>query len=180
MSNEIKFGIAGAIYSERAYALGKMLDHSSWYGTLTRKITPSDVDMLFDNAGKIMLCELSSAVSSWSEVQIGQRWLYQSFIKDQPHCAVLCRHNVDPSSGRQINTRFDIQSFQVMVWEHEQVLSRVYDGNHYWQRVVELWVNHQDGPAKIRRSVLGYSVGLVRPPKTNVIPISTVKDKNTL
>ena len=50
----------GGIYREAAYALGKMLNHSEWYGKLARGITASDIDFVIDANGRIIFGELSS------------------------------------------------------------------------------------------------------------------------
>src|SRR5687768_15001960 len=101
----------GAIYNEQAYAQGKMLDHSEWK-LLPRKITPSDIDMCFDNRGWLLLCELSSKTPNWSDIPKGQFWLYKSMTAKSRTIAALLKHNV---KDRQIDTLNDIQSFQVML-----------------------------------------------------------------
>ena len=114
----------GSIRLEQAYALGKMLDNSSWWRDepkLPRGSTPSDTDypmipLLFDNDGKILLCELSYDKAEWRELSKGTRWKYESLVHHTHNFAVLCRHNVKAETGRLINTRYDVQSFQVMVW----------------------------------------------------------------
>ena len=105
----------GDIFSTPAYAQGKMLDHSGW--KLPRNITPSDVDMVIDNDGSIIYGELSSWCSHWAGIKEGQRRLYQNAIRDGKHCAVLCRHSVKPEERRQIDTCYDIESFEAMFWE---------------------------------------------------------------
>ncbi len=162
---------AGAIIPElaEAYALGKMLDNSGWNGILVRHITPSDIDLpdiplCFDNNGAVILADLSSSYTQWDAPRtlVGQRRLYNALIRTGPHCAVLCKHNVKPGFGRKIDTLRDIESFHVMVWDFEPVYSRVMDGA-YWQAFVMRWVNERDGPLRLRRTILGVNVGLVKP-----------------
>ena len=162
---------AGELIPElaEAYALGKMLDHSGWNGLLRNHITPSDIDMpgvtfAFDNKGAIIFADLSRSYTSWDKTLIGQRQLYEALAKYGPHCSVLCKHSVAPQTGKKINTLRDIEQFQVMVWDFEPVLSPIYDGA-WWQQFVILWVNNQTGPSKIRRHVLGVSIGLIKPAK---------------
>lgn len=153
-------GIAapGAIIWEEAYAQAKMLDHSGWSGILDRRITPSDVDFAFDNrnaGGAIIYGELSSSCREWAQLQSGQREFYENCIRDRHHCAVLCKHSVRPEHGRKINTFTDIESFQVMVWDHGPVYSHAIVGNQHWQSFVVQWVNRSDGPMRARQRVLG-------------------------
>ena len=180
---EVIFGfseaVSGSIHSEHAYALGKMLDHSGWHGQLVRGITPSDVDMLFDNNGMIIVCELSSWARDWHELKRGQRWVYEAFIKDRPFFAVLCKHSVKPQTGRQINTQSDIECFHVMAWDHGPVYSGIVEGNEAWRRLVRYWCNRSDGPLILRRKLLGADAArmLDRQRHSNVVPISTAERK---
>ena len=131
----------GAIRSEEAYALGKMLDHSDWQRgeKIARLITPSDVDACFDNNGNVIFCEFSSQHDDWSRISLGQRLLYQNCINGTDHLAVLCRHSVKASDGRRINSRTDIQSFQVMLHDRILLYSPVIDGNDKWQKLIQWW-----------------------------------------
>jgi hypothetical protein len=166
----------GDVFSEEAYAQGKMLDHSSWLEgdrILPRDITASDIDtvllgkqlsflpVVFDNNGKAILCELSRGNKEWAWLNRGQIWLYESLIRDRPHCAVLCKHNA-PCSGperRKINTRTDITSFQIMVHDHGGfVVTKVIEGNEAWQDFVFAW--YLDA-IRVRRRIIGFSVGLI-------------------
>lgn len=127
--------LRGAIHTEAAYAQGKMLDNSSW--NLPRKITPSDFDCVFDNGGRLVLAEFSSSCSEWGELKYGQRLAYESAIKGTHNLAALCKHGVPPD--RQINTRNDVDSFQVMFCvAGDLVLSPLFDGNR-WGRFIESW-----------------------------------------
>jgi hypothetical protein len=165
---------AGRVILEQAYAIGKMLDNSGWNGLLRDKITPSDIDhpaipLCFDNNGAVIFADLSINCDDWSRALRGQRRLYESIIRNSPHCAVICRHNVPPEIGRQIDTLRDVDRFQVMVWDDGPVLSPTYDGA-YWQGFVTTWVNEPNGPQRIRRAFLGLSVGLVKPKPRTVPP----------
>jgi hypothetical protein len=147
-------GQRGWIFAEDAYAQGKMLNHGGWNGVLPRRITPSDVDMVFDNAGKIIFIELSSSCSCWQEITPGQRLLYENAIKGGAHCACLCKHSVPVSM--QIDTRYDIDSFQIMVWDYGLVYSKIQPGA-YWQQFVSNWFGKVNGPLFMRRKILGAS-----------------------
>lgn len=163
-------GQAGRILIEAAYAAGKMLDCSGWNGLLRSNITPSDVDLCFDNNGAVLFADFSIACDSWTQIKStlrGQRWLYESLIKSGPHCAVICKHSVQ--AERLIDTLKDVERFQVMVWDFEPVLSPVYSGR-VWQSFVCQWVNSPHGPLQLRRRVLGASAGLVKSAAAVVIP----------
>ena len=144
----------GAIRSEEAYALGKMLDHSAWAGVLPRNVTPSDVDMCFDNAGRVIFGELSSEHCEWRKISVGQRRLYQGLIDgSDKHCAVVCRHCVSPSDHKKIDTRNDIVAFQIMVYDDAAFAlfeTDVY-GSDEWQRFVLRWF---DDPHQLRQRLL--------------------------
>jgi hypothetical protein len=146
----------GAIHSKNAYALGKMLDHSSW--RLPRGITPSDNDLYFDDRGKIIYVELSREHDKWSEISQGQREGYQGMItNDGIYCAVLAKHDVDPSLCREINTCTDVERFQVMVWDRTRWgsgyrYSKVFVSNEKWQEFVYRWY---DGPQALLCRIFG-------------------------
>ena len=162
----------GSIIWEEAYALGKMLEHSSWQKgePLPRRVTASDIDVtfipisggfVFDNKGKIIYAELTRAFANWNNVSRGQRWLYESCIRDGLHCAVICKHSVTPESQRAIDTRHDIEAFQVMLYDSgEFVLTQPYAGNENWQRLVQQWFID---PCRLRRFLLGRFIGMRLP-----------------
>jgi hypothetical protein len=132
----------GDIFSAEAYAQGKMLDHSGWYGKLPRGSRPSDIDFAsatveFDNNGAILLAELSRMSSRWNEISRGQKWLYESSIKFSPHCAVLCHHSAP--LDRKIDTYNDVIDFQPMVWDYDFIVGPVFVGNDKWHLFVERW-----------------------------------------
>jgi len=125
----------GEIHSQEAYALGKMVDSSSW--SLPRGITPSDIDLVFDNAGDMLACELSRKTFLWSELPVGQRLVYERFVLNgcARHIAAVCKHNVAPEFGRKIDSRNDVVQFQLMVYmEGNLVMSNVRDD---WPEFVE-------------------------------------------
>lgn len=102
----------GQIYNQERYLRGKLLDHSGWYGKLPRRITPSDIDFVFDNGKCQMLCELSSRRACWAALSAGQRRLYENLVKSGFGTieAVCCWHADVPT----INTFDDVIAFQVM------------------------------------------------------------------
>jgi hypothetical protein len=164
---------AGDIYCEEAYALGKMLNHSAWQKgeqKLPRGITGSDIDAgyehslgafgsvpLFDNRGMILFLEFSRHEEKWENIKKGQRWVYEALIRQGPHCAILCRHNVAPESGRKICTRHDVVSFQAMLNDHGVVISALNESNADWQKFVFEWFKN---PLRVRRWLLGREAGL--------------------
>ena len=146
---------------EPNYLYSKMLDHSEWKGLFRDHIMPSDLDipgvpLCLDNRGAIIFADLSISYRTWIDVDKdihGQRMLYEALIKHGPHCSVICKHSV---SGRIIKTLSDIESFQVMLWDFEPVLSQVYLGSE-WKPFCLKWVNEAGGPLSIRRRILGLS-----------------------
>lgn len=155
----------GSILWEGAYALGKMLDHSSWQKgerPLPRRVTPSDIDLAFnptviDNAGKIIFAELTRHFANWSNVSYGQRRMYESVTQHTPHCAVLCKHSVSPDEHRQIDTRTDVESFQIMLYDCGFVYCAPHFGNESWQGFVHAWFRD---PLHCRRYLLGRHIGM--------------------
>ena len=104
----------GAIICEQAYAQGKMLDNSKWQ--LPRGITPSDIDMVFDDRryGRILFVELSRLHLTWNTVPVGQRKLHAGLVSAGYNKVFSClaKHNVPPQL--QIDTRNHIEHFQIM------------------------------------------------------------------
>jgi hypothetical protein len=176
----------GAIHAEQAYALGKMLDHSSWQKgdrRLPRNITASDLDipgvpMVFDNGGMMIFGELSRTRTAWSSLHFGQRFLYENLLRGTPHCAVLCCHEVDAEQGRKIDSRHDIAAFQIMVVDFGGVATwPLIQSNTRWQDFVFSWMENKQGPLNVRRRILGFSVGMTwrKPSSTNVVPMRGAK-----
>ena len=159
----------GKIFAQQAYALGKMLDHSSWQKgerVLPRKVTGSDIDVpnvtVFDNQGLMIFCEFSRVCCSWNHdsIKVGQRLMYEGLIRHTAHCAVLCKHTVDPDEGRAINTRLDVDSFQVMIWDFHTIKGQICVGNDLWQKFVFDWFSSAWEARKIRRQIaLKYGCG---------------------
>jgi hypothetical protein len=133
----------GSILHSEAYALGKMLDHSSWhYGFgLPRLITPSDIDAAFDNDGHVLFTEFSSVSREWKQLKAGQRRLYENIIRGTHHAAALCKHGVSPNDERPINTRDDIGCFQVMLHDPDIgfVIPPPFDQPGAWERFIFKW-----------------------------------------
>jgi hypothetical protein len=129
-----------------------MLDHSSWQcgdNPLPRSITPSDIDMGFDNGGWVLQCEVSSTASSWRNVPRGQVQYYLSSIKGTHNCAVLCYHTVPLSDSRPIDTRKDIKKFHVLLHVSDGfLLSPIYNG---WEAFVLQWYK---SPAAVREKCI--------------------------
>jgi hypothetical protein len=151
----------GAILSEEAYALGKMLDHAAWQRgdrILPRGITGSDIDFVLDNAGYEIIGELSRSAAEWKQTTFAQKRVYEGLIKwGAPHVAVLCLHNIDPSERRAISPKLDVVSFQPMLCDHRIIVGRVYQGNALWQTFVESWFKD---PIRLRHRLLGSCAGM--------------------
>ena len=94
----------------------QQIEHIGWDGVLPKKITPSDIDVVFDNMrlARVLFCEFSSVVSTWGGKKAGQRYLYQQLLRTNNYkngCA-LCRHDVPVE--RNVNSFNDVVSFHVM------------------------------------------------------------------
>ena len=134
----------GAVYAEQAYAQGKMLDHSEWDGVLPRQITPSDVDMVLDNWGRIVFVEFSRECGSWLELSIGQRKFYQAAVgKAGRHIAALCQHSTPVD--QQVKTRTGVVSVEFMFW-HNGSFRFAKGTNGHWIDMVDRWYVSELGP----------------------------------
>lgn len=147
----------GEIYCAEAYAQGKMINHSAWLNEeprLPRRITPSDIDSMggchamFDNGGKIIHVEFSRGLQKWDQGSRGQLMAYKGLVNFSPHCSALCKHSVD--TDRQICSRHDVKSFQVMVWDFGIVTTPIYQGSE-WERFVFAWFRDA---SHVRRSII--------------------------
>ena len=91
-------------------------DHSGWASVLPRKITPSDIDVVFDNLlnGRQLFCEFTSREALWTEKAHGQRVMYQQVLRTTNYssASVLCFHSVP--SNMPIDSLKDVNSFHVM------------------------------------------------------------------
>jgi hypothetical protein len=143
----------GTILHEQAYAQGKMLDHSGWSGKLPRKITPSDIDFVFDNRGSFLFGELTKDDLGWAGLNTGQQMLYQHLLNGTSWIAVLCHHSVP--SDRQIDTYADIDSFIPMIWANGKMYqAERFVGVERWQKFVISWF---DDPLKIYKWLCEHS-----------------------
>lgn len=110
MTNEQR----GSVRHAERYRQG--YDHSGWASVLPRRITPSDIDVVFDDYlhGRQLFCEFTSRDLVWTDKPPGQRMLYERLLKSgSPASAcVLCSHDVPAES--LINTTQHVTSFHVM------------------------------------------------------------------
>ncbi len=94
----------------------QQIEHNGWCDILPRNITPSDIDVVFDNMmlARMLFCEFSSAVSIWGGKPVGQRYAYQQLLKtnNYQNGCVLCRHDVPV--GQNVNSLRDVVSFHLM------------------------------------------------------------------
>lgn len=133
--------VRGRILNEEAYTRGKMLDHAGWSDILPRLITPSDIDMVIDNAGRILFVEFSSKTCVWGHLARGQRLLYQNVVKagGGKQTAALC--HIKPEAGKQIDTVHDVIRFQVMYLKNGELeISPVMEGDK-WVDAVKAILN---------------------------------------
>lgn len=136
----------GQIYHERNYLRSKLLDHSDWAAMLPRRITPSDIDFVFDDDGRILLSELSSSISTWSGIKAGQRRLYESMVKaGKGDIYAVLAHHADVET---INTTKHIRSFQVMYLDNGHItFTGVRPGNEWVPFVMAFYgLNKKQNP----------------------------------
>lgn len=153
----------GGIQNVEAYARGKMLDHSGWQKEekLPRNVTPSDIDVVFDNNSWMLFCEISSKHAAWDDLKkesMGQFLLYRNLIFQTTNCAVLCKHSVRLDALRPIDTKKDITAFQVMLYSPGcgVVQTRVFKNNGWWQQLVHRW--YEDAKA-LHANLIGQATG---------------------
>lgn len=145
----------GRILCEQAYAQGKMLDSSGWQG-LPRGITPSDIDLTFDNEGRILFTEFARHHTEWSELNKGQQILYRNIVSGSNgmFMAALAKHSVD--AERAIKTSEDVESFQPMflagceAFGKTVYVSKVWAGD-MWKSFVRKWF---EDPGYVYRRLL--------------------------
>jgi hypothetical protein len=144
----------GKIYDLVAYAQGKLVDCSGWadrekYGqdVLPRKITPSDIDVvfnpgtfMFDNAGHVLLAELSTQTNIWSKTSYGQYLSAQSLVKaGQGKIASVLAYHQTPKE-QLIDLRESVESFSLMYFvSPTYACTDVHKGNERWQKFVLAW-----------------------------------------
>lgn len=94
----------------------QQVEHNGWCDILPNKITPSDIDVAFDNMARArhLFCEFSSVASLWSEKKWGQQLLYMQLLRtnNYANASVLCKHHVP--IGQSVKSLNDVDSFQVM------------------------------------------------------------------
>lgn len=127
----------GKIYCEQAYAQAKMLDHSTW--KFNNGYSFSDIDMVLDDNGKILMVEISSKTPLWHHIPVGQRRLAENFVIAGRGDIVCCLAQHNAPRDRQIDSMSDIIAFSWMNLENGEVkMSPVY-GKPYWRSFVSNW-----------------------------------------
>lgn len=138
----------GGVYNEARYRQG--YDHTAWASILPRRITPSDIDVVFDNMmhQRSLFCEFSAECVLWKQKKLGQRLSYQQQVmgSQYKHCAVLCNHEVPPE--RAIRSLDDVLSFHVMKRSGSKVVflpdeNRAY-GGELWRSFVQSFYGQGD------------------------------------
>ena len=134
---------SGEIYHEQAYAQGKMIESANW-GRMTRGITPSDVDLVWDNRGYILFCEFTRREFPHSSMKKGQFLLYQALVKNCPdkHVFALCKHNAP--LDRKICSKRDVKQFELMTYKNGHEEWKTFEGD-MWPVAVELWLTEPHG-----------------------------------
>lgn len=154
----------GSILNELAYSQGKMLMHDSWIPVLPKKITACDFDMVLDDRGAILLAEISKDCHEWRQKKMGQRLAYEAVVKNMrtDSIACLCFHSV-PSTDR-VDTRWDIESVQVMFW-HKSLrsihVSELLDADD-WRTIVEGWFKRREYILRVLHDLASESIANCR------------------
>ena len=139
----------GSIRHKARYFQG--FDHSGWNRILPRKITPSDIDVVFDDHlhSRTLLCEFTCSATLWTEKPFGQRTTYMQLLRtsNYANAAVLCRHNVPAEN--EIRTWEDVVSFHVMRCVEGRVVytpsdNRPFDGED-WREFVKGFYGLENG-----------------------------------
>lgn len=140
--NMQKINGPGGIQCPDLYARAKMLNNTGWLNKLPRGITPSDIDLVFENKGRTLLVELSPTIRDWKFVAAGQRGVYETQVLQQRGaCAsVIARHETE--YDKYIDTLRDIKDWELMYWDSDRSAPayRVYgpeDGT--WEEFVLWW-----------------------------------------
>lgn len=123
---------SGRIRNIELYQQGKMLDHSGWRTILVRGITGSDVDLVFDFNGLILVVELKLNCNTFSALPTGQRILYENFVKAGKGKIIAACAKITPTSDKPVDTLNDVHSFQVLTFSE---LSPVLPGSE-WKKFV--------------------------------------------
>lgn len=128
----------GAIYALEAYAQGKLLDHSGWYGILPRRITPSDIDMIIANGQRFLFVELKSCISTWDKLERGQLKLYEDLVLAGRgnSFAALAKHK-QPAEGKHIDTVNDIIEFSWMWLDGDELRYEKPQPGKIWVQTIQ-------------------------------------------
>lgn len=132
----------GGIRCPEAYAQGKMLDHSWWFGNMRGKITPSDIDMVVESYGCFLWCELSRDAESIAELSRGQRIMLTNLSRiPGVHCVAVLRHGL-LSQSKAIDTAMDVQC--AAVYFDGGTRKVVLDGDE-WRAFASHWTHDPAG-----------------------------------
>lgn len=128
----------GQVRHMGAYTQAKLLVSDTW--DLPAFITPSDIDLVFDNRGHFLACEFARHESSWHELKRGQREVYEALAK-KGCLTALCKHSVpipEIPPMRLINTRDDVETVEFMWWDALEGKMKFHRGdNRYWVDAIE-------------------------------------------
>lgn len=143
----------GRILVESAYAQSKMVDSSKW--DLPRGITPSDVDLVFDNRGALLFGEFSRWKRSWEELEPGQRWLYESLAYRPGAISALLKHSVPVDTA--ICSRNDVEEFTLRYYDKDRTLfTRGPFPGELWPQFVHNWyIDRKSAVLQLPASVRG-------------------------
>jgi hypothetical protein len=132
----------GIIYNPDLYSKTQNMSSAGWAGILPRHITPSDIDMIFDNRGKLLFCEYKSFDCKWEDLSTGQKALYQHIIENgvrddgkHKHSVALCYHSLP--EGRDIDTRRDVISFRWIYWNNGKIVQSPIMTD--WTKFIKWW-----------------------------------------
>lgn len=109
-----------------------MLDHSAWNGKLKNGRSFSDIDMMLDCNGTVLLIELKLNSPRWYDLPTGQRRAYDNLVKAGNGKVIVACAKITPSPDKPVNTLTDIESFQVKT--HKE-LSQILPGS-VWEKFV--------------------------------------------
>jgi hypothetical protein len=69
------------IRNPELFASSKLIDYTQINCIMPRGIEPSDIDMIIDNKGCMLLGDFKNHRRGWFELETGQRRLFQNFLR---------------------------------------------------------------------------------------------------
>ena len=137
----------GIIHNPELFLQTQILDYSGL--KLPRNIKPSDSDMILDNAGEMLWCELKTYKCGFNDLSAGQGTLLRNFCRLNPQrakVAILWTKKPEKFTGSNLGIKCcklpdDIIAFQTIRLEESEfeenwIINGWYAG-YLWQRYLD-------------------------------------------